>query len=53
MNSKIVMSRMVVLTGRENADVADADVVVGWILYAAAGALVVKRERKLAWRDRD
>jgi hypothetical protein len=32
MNSKIVKSGMVVLTGRENADVTDADVAVGWIL---------------------
>jgi hypothetical protein len=32
MNSKIVKSEMVVLTGREKADVTDADVAVGWIL---------------------
>jgi hypothetical protein len=29
MNSEMVQSGMVVLTGRENADVADADVAVG------------------------
>jgi hypothetical protein len=32
MNSKMVKSEMVVLTGRENADVTDADVVVGCIM---------------------
>jgi hypothetical protein len=29
MNSKIVKSEMVVLTGREKTDVIDADIVVG------------------------
>jgi hypothetical protein len=29
MNSKIVKSRMGVLTGREKADMTDADVIVG------------------------
>jgi hypothetical protein len=32
MNSEIVKSRMVVLTRREKVDVADADVVVNWML---------------------
>jgi hypothetical protein len=32
MNSEIINSRMVVLTEREKSDVADADVVVDWIL---------------------
>jgi hypothetical protein len=32
MNSKIVKSGMVVLTGRDKTDVTDADVAVGWIL---------------------
>jgi hypothetical protein len=32
MNSKMVKSVMVVLTGREKVDVADADMVVGWML---------------------
>jgi hypothetical protein len=32
MNSEIVKSSMVVLTGWEKADVVDADVVVGWML---------------------
>jgi hypothetical protein len=30
MNSEIVKPGIMVLTGRENADVLDADVVVGW-----------------------
>jgi hypothetical protein len=32
MNFEIINSRMVVLTEREKTDVADADVVVDWIL---------------------
>jgi hypothetical protein len=32
MNSEMVMSRMVVLTGREMANVADTDVSVDWML---------------------
>jgi hypothetical protein len=32
MNSKMVKSEMVVLTGREKADVADTDVAMGWML---------------------
>jgi hypothetical protein len=32
MNSEMVKSRMVVSTEREKADVADADVAVGWML---------------------
>jgi hypothetical protein len=32
LNSEIVKSRMVVLTGREKVDVADANVAVGWKL---------------------
>jgi hypothetical protein len=32
MKSEIVKSRMVVLTRREKVDVADADVVVNWML---------------------
>jgi hypothetical protein len=42
MNSKIVKSEMVVLTGRENTDIVDADVAMDWMLYTAAGALVVE-----------
>jgi hypothetical protein len=37
-------SGMVVLTGIEKADVANADVAVGWILKATAEALVVERK---------
>jgi hypothetical protein len=36
---------MVVLIGRGKSDVADADVVVGWILQPAAGIVVEERER--------
>jgi hypothetical protein len=32
MNYEMVESEMVVLTGREKTDVADADVVVDWML---------------------
>jgi hypothetical protein len=32
MNFEMVMSEMVKLTEREKADVADTDVVVGWML---------------------
>jgi hypothetical protein len=35
MNSEMIKSKMVVLTRRENVNVAYADVDVGWILYAA------------------
>jgi hypothetical protein len=38
---------MVVLTGREKTDMADADVAMGCMLLAATGALVVKREREI------
>jgi hypothetical protein len=50
LNSEMVKSGMVVLTGREKADVADADVLVGWKLQPAAGTIVGERERK-SWRD--
>jgi hypothetical protein len=49
MNSKMIKSRMVVLTGREKGDGADANVVVGWMLQPTAGALVGEREIKLMW----
>jgi hypothetical protein len=32
MNSEIVKSEMMVLTGREKTDVADADVTMDWML---------------------
>jgi hypothetical protein len=53
LNSKIVETGMVVLTGREKSDVGDADVAMGWMLQRAAGAVVGKRERKLIWRGRE
>jgi hypothetical protein len=46
LNSKMVKSGMVVLTGREKADVTDADVLVGWKLQPAAGTVVDERERE-------
>jgi hypothetical protein len=46
MNSKLVKCGMVVLTEREKPDVTDADVVVGWMLWATGRALVVERERE-------
>jgi hypothetical protein len=32
MNSEMVKSEMVVLTGREKADMTNADVAMGWVL---------------------
>jgi hypothetical protein len=43
----MVKSGIVVLTGRENSDVTDADVTVGWILQSVAGALVGERKREI------
>jgi hypothetical protein len=34
---EMVKSGVVVLTVRENADVVDADVAVGWMMYADVG----------------
>ena len=46
LNSEMVKSGMVLLTGRERVDVADADVAMGWKLQAAAGTVVDERERE-------
>jgi hypothetical protein len=46
MNSKVVKSGMEMLTVRENADVVDADVFMGWKLQPAAGTVVSERERE-------
>jgi hypothetical protein len=50
---EMVQYGMVVLTGREKTNVADADVVVGWMLYAYAGYCWSidgrEEERKLMW----
>jgi hypothetical protein len=43
MNSKMVKSGMVMLTGREKVD---TDVVVGWMLQPTFEALVGERERE-------
>jgi hypothetical protein len=45
-NYKMIKSRMVMLTEKEKANVADADVAVDCILQRAAGALVGERERE-------
>jgi len=42
----MVKSGIVMLTGREKADVTDADVAVGWKLQPAAGTVVGERERE-------
>jgi hypothetical protein len=42
----MVKSRMMVLTGREKANVADADVAMGWKLQPAAGTVVGDSERE-------
>ena len=46
LNYKMVKSGIVMLTGKEKADVADADVAVGWKLQPAAGTVVGERERE-------
>jgi hypothetical protein len=46
LNFEIVKFGMVVLAGRENADVTDADVPVGWKLQPAAGTIVGESERE-------
>jgi hypothetical protein len=46
MNYKMVKSGMGMLTGRENADVTDADVTIGWKLQAATGIVVSERKRE-------
>jgi hypothetical protein len=43
---KIVKSVMVLLTGRENADVTNANVAIGWMLLTAAEVLVDKSEKE-------
>jgi hypothetical protein len=42
----MIKSRMVVLTEKEKANVADVDVAVDCMLQRAVGALVGKRERE-------
>jgi hypothetical protein len=44
MNSKMIKSRMMVLTEREKGDMADAYVVVGWMVQPTAGALMGEGE---------
>jgi hypothetical protein len=40
---------MMVLTEREKYDVTDADVVTGWMLQSATGAVMNDRKRELTW----
>jgi hypothetical protein len=40
---------MVLLMGREWADVSDADIAVGWKLQPAVETMVNKRERNMMW----
>jgi hypothetical protein len=41
----MVKFEIVVLTGRENTDVIDANVAVGWMIYITARVLVIEREK--------
>jgi hypothetical protein len=50
LNSEMVNSGMVVLIERENTDVTDAGVAVGWKLQPAIGIVVDEREREI-WHD--
>jgi hypothetical protein len=47
MNFKMVKSKMVVLTGKEKSDIADANVAVGCMPQPTARAVVNERKRKL------
>jgi hypothetical protein len=46
LNSEIVKSGMVVLTGREKTNVTDADMAVGWKLQPTTGTVLGERERE-------
>jgi hypothetical protein len=46
LNSEMVKSKIVMLTGREKTDVPDVDVAVGWKLQPVAGTVVGERERE-------
>jgi hypothetical protein len=50
MNSEMFKFGMLMLTRRENVDMSDADITVGYMLQPAARALVDERE-KAAERD--
>jgi hypothetical protein len=46
-NSEMIKSIMVLLTGREKSDIADAGITVRYMLMqTAGGALVIEREKK-------
>jgi hypothetical protein len=47
LNSEMVKSKIVLLIEKEKADVADANVVMGYILQPAVRTVVDKREKKL------
>jgi hypothetical protein len=46
LNSEIVKSGMVVLTGREKTNVTDTDMVVDWKLQPTTGTVLGERERE-------
>jgi hypothetical protein len=47
MNSKMIKSEILVLTGKEKTDVVDIDVTMGWMLQPTVRVVVDERERKL------
>jgi hypothetical protein len=46
-NSKIVKSEIVVLTGREKTNITDADVTISLMLQLAAGCIVDEKKREI------
>jgi hypothetical protein len=46
MNSKMIKSEILVLTGKEKTDVVDIDVTMGWMLQPAVRVVVDERERE-------
>jgi hypothetical protein len=46
MNSKMVKSGIIVLIRKDNADLADADIAMGWMLQFITGAVLSESERE-------
>jgi hypothetical protein len=46
MNSKMIKSEILVLTGKEKTDVVDIDVTMDWMLQPAVRVVVDERERE-------
>jgi hypothetical protein len=46
MNSKMIKSEILVLTGKEKTDVVDIDVTMGWMLQPTVRVVVDERERE-------